>query len=163
MYLLKWINKYRNVLIICALILAYLLTWKPNEFIHSFEGIKYRLNKDEILEVTRVDFDGTITKPILGSKTFKGTIAINDENYGNIELKFDKRNSAYIDYTKDSGPSHSLGAIHFDESYKSFTIILFEKTGENTGGWSREDGLTITAPAKNREEAIKLSSQHLSR
>ncbi|SKC68737.1 hypothetical protein [Maledivibacter halophilus] len=158
---LKYINKYRNIIIIYFLILAYFLTWVPKEFNHSFDGVKYRLNSDKIIKETRVVFEGVLIKPIFGGNSFSGTITIDGVKYNVFELKFDEFNSASINGLKDSGASFSLGYIYFDKAYESFTITLYEKKGLNSYGWNPENGLMVTAPAQNRAEAVELANYHL--
>lgn len=157
----KHVRKYRIIYIIYALILVYLLTWLPKEYNTSFERVLYRLNSNGIIKETKVTFEGDIIKPIYGRIRYSGAIIIDDEKYNILELKFDEFNRASIDGLKNSGESFSLGKIYFDESYESFTITLFEKSGLNSGGWNSEDGLVITAPAKDRLEAIELANYHL--
>lgn len=158
---MQWLNKYRYILIIYILVVAYLLTWIPKEFIYSFTGVKYRLNSDVLMEEATISFDGTIIKPLLGGRTYRGTITVNDIEYNIVELEFDKFNSAHIVYFEDYGAIRSFGTIFFDKSFESFTIKIFEKKGGNASGWSSEDGLMITAPATNREKAIELANYHV--
>lgn len=51
-----------------------------------------------------------------------------------------------------------FGDIHFSPDYDNLAILIYEKTGETSSGWSSEDGLVISAPAKNRYEALKVTN-----
>lgn len=55
---LKYINKYRNIIIIYFLILAYFLTWVPKEFNHSFDGVKYNVFELKFDEFNSASING---------------------------------------------------------------------------------------------------------
>lgn len=157
--LIKHIKKFGIFYFIFVLFIIYLLSWQPKECYYTFKGVMYRLNDTGVIKETSVSFDGKEIKPIFGRVRYFGSIIIDNEKYNIFEKKFDKYNSAQLDYFTDSGSCGSLGNIYFDKSYDKLTITLNEKTGLNSYGWGTDDGLMISAPATNREEALIITNE----
>lgn len=56
--------------------------------------------------------------------------------------------------------TYSLGTLYAADDFRQITLTLFEH-GEDrlSGHWSGGDGLMLTAPAKDRMEAIHLTNE----
>lgn len=157
--LIKHIKKFGIFYFIFILFIIYLLSWQPKECYYTFEGVLYRLNDNGIIKETSISFDGKEIKPIFGRVRYFGSIIIDDEKYNIFEKKFDKYNSTKLYYFTDSMSFGILGEIYFNNSFERFTMTLYEKTGPNSHGWGTDDGLMISAPATNREEALIITNE----
>lgn len=144
----------------------------------DYPAVRYRLgveNKGEVSQI-HVSINGKIKKDFLLRKRFKGYIdisGIDDLNiepvkiqYSDVELDmriddFNRGSLTYFDYKKHL-QSHSPGTIYFDPTFSNLTIGLYEFTkgsdGTKHGSWSGSDGITVSAPATNREEALAITN-----
>ncbi|MGZ9584464.1 hypothetical protein [Paenibacillus marinisediminis] len=141
---------------------------------HKFEGILYQLgekNKDFLAPI-EVHFDGKLYTDILGKKTYEGIVYINDKDFhipkerAKVELKFQKNNSVwsavlfyhYFDPNDFHGSVY--GELFIDDDFSKITITKpMEYSDGSGGGWGSDDGFMISAPATNREEALKITNE----
>ena len=63
------------------------------------------------------------------------------------------RGEGYLVYADENGMLNSTGFIVGKPGFSEFVIGLYDKDG-NTGSWSGDNGLVLTYPARNREEAV---------
>ena len=169
----KWIGVIVSFIIV-ILIVAITPVSIPRVQIYNqqFDGVLYQLgetNKD-YLEPVQITFEGRLYTNILGGKRFKGFMDINDEDFmipkdqRKLELKFEKQNtiwSAYIHYPYFSSEFVQIyGQIYMDDDFRKATITKYMMNSDVRGGsWGGDDGLMISAPAKNRDEALMITNE----
>lgn len=155
-------------LILLAVVVIAIVFYFPKDVTINAQGIKYRLGNDALEQPIHVTIKGKVHRSLLGDRTFKGIVELEGEelpvpqNQRQLELKFYKEFGAVIIYAyNDRGAPrfHSVGTIYFDKHFNNATIALLEPK-ENTGSsWSAADGLMITVPATNRQEAVSKSNE----
>lgn len=159
-----------RVVIIAALVaIAWMLyyIYPKDVYIHT-EGVKYRLGDLDTGTLTNVEVKGKLIHSITGKRTFKGTIWIEGEpmpvpeHSRKLTLKFSSDNSSTLAYVySDNGQVaiHHVGSIYINGDFSEFTLTLTEKDEDGSYSWNGGDGLMLSAPASNREEALKLSNE----
>ncbi|MFC4808622.1 hypothetical protein [Paenibacillus sp. GCM10023250] len=144
----------------------------PREVDVSLEGVKYRLgteNAQEIEPVT-VQIEGTLRRTLNGQRLFRGMLELNGEplpvpkeQLTNRTFNARKGEGFLLVYQwfeeGTIGKSFSLGTLYADDHFRQITLTLFEQQADGkSANWSGEDGLMITAPAKDRTEALRVAN-----
>lgn len=58
------------------------------------------------------------------------------------------------------GKGFPLGTLYANRDFSQITLTLFEQGEDGNGySWNGGDGLMLTAPAKNRTEALRLANK----
>lgn len=143
----------------------------PREVDVRLEGVKYRLGKENASEVEPavIYIKGTVRRTLRGDRLFQGTVEIEGEpipvpkdelkNYKFIAPKGKGFTISYF-WTEDwkSWNSFMLGTLYANDDFSQITLAISEK---REGGWSWNggDGLMLTAPAKDRTEALQLANK----
>ncbi|WP_055666211.1 hypothetical protein [Desnuesiella massiliensis] len=148
------------VYIIIALLLLCTLYLYPRKFNNSYNAIIYRLGDKSHSENIQINIEGWISNRFFRSPSFKGTIFIGEKKLSDINMKFDKNNKADIFYFDEaSGEYRSYGFIVAKNIRKQFTVGISEAKNPDDSAkhWSSKDGLMLSAPANNRDEALEIS------
>lgn len=166
------------------------MTYSRN-FDKTFHGIKYRLgneNHEELEDIT-ISLEGELKRNIIGHSQFIGEIWLGDililsedsnleavtlileEEYGTLLPSFyyfwlgyhfnTESSSHYCVEPTEPIKSKSYGEIYFDKKFNSLTITIYEPFESDRQSWSSGDRLMISAPAKNRHEALQISNKLL--
>lgn len=145
----------------------------PREVDVSLEGVKYRLGTENALEVESVTIQigGTFRRTLNGQRLFRGTLEIEGEplpvpkeQLTNRTFNARKGEGFLIVYQwfegGSIGKSFSLGTLYADDNFRQITLTLFEQQEDSkSSNWSGEDGLMLSAPAKDRTEALRLANK----
>lgn len=154
-------------LILLAVVVIAIVFYFPKDVTINAQGVKYRLGNDALEQPIHVTIKGKVHRSLLGDRTFKGIVELEGEempvpqNQRQLERKLNKESADLIYAYNDRGAPrfHSVGTIYFDKHFNNATIALLEQK-ENTGSsWSAADGLMITVPATNRQEAVNKSNE----
>lgn len=158
-----------SVVVFTAIFIWYKNTIKISQ---SIVGINYQLGEGnhELVRPIKVQINGYLNRNLNGTKTFKGTISFLDQSVpssfegNNLNITFSKRGDGLLIYKniKDGVPVFfSYGIIFINKQFSEFTIMKY--TSENNDPtkktWSADNGLMISGPAQNREQAIDLSNK----
>lgn len=131
----------------------------------KLRGVQSRVGESsEVKEVT-VTVKGTYNKYFVKNDTFKGTISIS--TYGDIwdnskgELVFSDNTSimTYINMDGDKVVSGTFGSILCATDFSEVLILVNEQYSLGGSGWTNENGVFISAPAKDREQAIEIADK----
>ena len=143
------------------LIVLFIVYFLPRKLNKVYNGVRYRLGNSEEVEDVELSIDGYLSKGLFKGDKFEGTITIGDEKLSKLDMRFDKRGTTVLFYYDDSsGDYAAYGTIFTNDLKKEFTITILEKDNqEGQKLWSGKDGLMISAPANNREEALALSNK----
>lgn len=166
-------NNYRKMIgfvVITLVILIIIWYFYPKQIHKTYEGVSFQLGSENN-ELTQVDIEieGVLKRSLTGNLKFKGTIDIEDEY---IPIPIDKRelninfnnNMGTINYhiLHQGAPlSFSYGLIFINNNFEQFTIAKWsiDANDSSRGSWRMDNGLLITAPAKNRDEALEISNE----
>lgn len=133
------------------LIITVILSSQPKRIDVTLDGIKYKLEEYTYQEPITVRIDGRYHRL---DKEFKGKIYLNDYVLYGLLLKFDENNVAMLSHY--SPYSEIYGSkIYINNAFDQITILFDESV---IGDWKIEDNLLITAPARNRDEAMVIFS-----
>lgn len=143
--------------VICFLVIALgsflYKSYISKEIHHKFSGIKYHEEKTEVTEPVNIEINGKYTRSLLGkTDEFAGIIKIADKVFIFIDypIKFNKDRMAAFD-TKQG----HYGMIFIDEMFNRATIDIHRPKGN---GVYSSSGWYISAPCKNRKEAVEISN-----
>jgi hypothetical protein len=117
--------------------------------------------------------DGKLRNHLFGDKKFEGTVKFEGETVPRIskdrgDLEFWYENGVgtinSFGLTDENGvlmpDIYHYGIVYINNDFTQFTIKVFDReTEDDQGSWSIENGLMITAPADDREEAQELSDK----
>lgn len=163
------------IIVFLGLILYISFIIYPRDIQFDTNGIKYRLGNENIgtEKSIHITIQGKLTSSIFGNKTFKGTINLEGEeipvpqNERDLVLNFhNELNSEIIfSYIEDGQPfMYSYGSIFINKNFSKESISVYDKNHDNTKGtWVADNGLMIAAPASNREQALKISNELMSK
>jgi hypothetical protein len=147
----------------------------PREVDVRLEGVKYRLGTENASEIesATIHIEGTVRRTLKGHRLFRGTVELGDEpmpvpkeqmtNRTYIARKGEGFLLVYQWFEDGIGKSFSLGELYADDDFRHITLTLFEQREDSQSAyWSGGDGLMLTAPAKDRTEAIHLANKLMS-
>jgi len=159
-------------LIIIAICIIAITQIIPKSYSVTLEGVKYQLGADHkaFTSPVTIRIDGELKKSLTNVKTFNGIIDVEGENIPvpsdqrKLEIKFQENGAGPIVYSyNDNGSpvTYSYGTLYVNTDFSEVTIATSAKDAADAskGSWTAEDGYMITAPAGDREEALKLSNE----
>lgn len=152
------------ILILLVIIAICFLPW-THRINKTLSGFEKQLGNGEYNKKVTITVRGSYKQYILKNDKFEGSISSNI--YGEIwnkshgEIIF-RDNIGYINYVgvDDNGfpRIEDFGMLICNSNVDEILVLAYQKIG-NTNGWSGEDGLYISAPAKNKEEVIKVAKK----
>jgi regulator of replication initiation timing len=167
------------IITVLLVALAIFISWNfyPKHYKETLNGVYYQLGKKDVSENIKIHIEGKLRNHLFGDKKFDGTVKFEGEmvpriskNRGDLELWYEKGfgviNSFYR--TDENGvlkpDIYHYGIVYINDDFTQFTIKVNSRdTDDDQGSWSEENGLMITAPADNREEAIEISDELIGR
>lgn len=135
------------VFVIIVTLLYFSLKERTKEYNNELSSIKYQLGNDLYEDKIKIKVKGVFKTSLFGRCQFTGNIFIEDFELNCSE--FDENNMAILTYSKD-GYTKTFGQIFIEKDLDKLTILY--------NGWNNKDGLMISSPAKDREEALKISN-----
>lgn len=156
---MKIINKRIIYAAIMSILVFYAYYRLPQKFESNLKGLEYRLGDEGYSKEVSISFEGWYTRKIFSSDTFQGSMTIGDIKLTQLRLSIKKSGETIIGISERTSDYESFGIIYSTDKFKEFTIAVLEK-GEHGGGtWSSKDGLMISAPTDNRENALTISKK----
>lgn len=138
----------------------------PKSIDREIAGVEYVLGKDggQTVRPVPIAMRGTLKRSLFGRSQFKGVFDLQGESMPlpdgerTLLMSADRRNgSPMVYYYFDEyhvAHTYSHGIIFADPNFRDFTIML-----THPDGWSAVNGKMISAPATNREEALRISNE----
>lgn len=165
-------RKIAVLLTIVAIIVSIFSIWYfiPKRYSETVNGVYYQLGTEGIIERIKVHLDGKMQNHINGKRTFKGVIDFEGSKVPQIpkdrtelELHYDGHNFTTIfsafriidDKGRIEPYIFTYGWVYTDDKFSEFTIKVMNDDDQ----WSPSNGHMITAPAKDRQEAMKRSQE----
>ncbi len=155
-------KKFIYYTIFIILFVSSVIYFYPKKLRLDYNGIIYRLGDSNYSEKIKVSINGYLSKGLIRGDKFQGILIIGDKQLSKINIRFDsadKDDLLYFD--ENTGDFTSYGQIYSSDIKKGLTISVFEQCGQKEGvrRWSSKDGLIISAPANNRNEALDISNK----
>ena len=141
-------NVYKIGIIIaltCAIAIYYTF---PKIINLTFNGIRYKVDNQQQQEQVTININGSYRKRILKKDLFEGSIKIDNQSFDGLEISVGANSSWISSFDKDSQSVKYYGEIFTDNTLRKFTISAVGK-----------DGFMISAPAKDRVDAVKISNE----
>lgn len=173
-YLLGGGNKMKVkallVVLIIGLVLFTIWYFTPKNYTQTLNGVYYQLGNGEEAHDIEIILDGKLHHRFNGKITFKGTVEIRGTNVPSIPedkteivLDYHGENRApifsafrVVDYKGRVEPDiYYYGLLYTNDKFSEFTIAVFNDGDSET--WSPSNGFMITAPARDKQVAIKIS------
>lgn len=137
------------------------------------EGLKYRLgtiNASEV-EPATIRIEGTVRRTLSGKREFRGIVEIEGEStpvkkesMKNLSFSAREGEPFYLTYPWFEGGSmhiFQLGDLYANDDFTQATLVLYDQREDGSRYWGGDDGLMLTAPAKDRTEAVQLANKLL--
>lgn len=149
------------ILIPFLLGVVYIYYRTPKLVIVEYQGIYYQLGNRELAEERPVSFEGQLTRGLWLEDSFQGTITIGEEVLQKVNIRLPKDGPIVITYLDEAtGEYASYGTLYTKDIKKSFTINIYQyDEATDSDGWSSADGFMLSAPARDRSEALELANQ----
>ncbi len=154
------------VLLIVTVFIAALYAM-PKRISLSLTGVEYQLGhgRTEVHPISLV-IRGRLHGAWTGQRTFVGTISIQGAHMPNpdnkhllvIHFRPDGAGPMIYGYFRSGKPvTRAYGTMFASNNFNSFTIEEFSSHGRITG-WNSRNGFMISAPAKTRVQALRISN-----
>lgn len=154
---------FTGLLVVGALIIIY---FYPKQIHTELKGVSYQIGADWEEAVT-ISIEGMLKRKLGGSKTFVGTIDISGEDipvpeqYREVTIKFRNHSGLLLYAYNGRGfpKQYAYGSLFVNRDFSEVSILKYKEHEDRpeSKGWSGADGLMITAPAVDRQEALELS------
>lgn len=149
--------------LICILILlvVYILPLQRKINV-NLDGFECKIGDNKYIKDLSINVIGTYNDYLFKDDNFLGTIKI--DAYGEIwsvsngKLIFSDNVARLITLDKDNR-TNNFGDLLCEKNFSEILIIVSKKIGENGSGWTSENGTYIVAPAKNKDETIRLAEK----
>lgn len=149
--------------LICILILlvVYILPLQRKINV-NLDGFECKIGDNKYIKDLSINVIGTYNDYLFKDDNFLGTIKI--DAYGEIwsvsngKLIFSDNVARLITLDKDNR-TNNFGDLLCEKNFSEILIIVSKKIGENGSGWTSENGTYIIAPAKNKDETIRLAEK----
>lgn len=164
-------KKIIGLIALLVLVVAAAAWWFWPKPVHlDAQGWTYRLGGQDAQQgqAAKVVLDGEVWRDWQGHRTFSGTIEIEGreapapEGQRKVEVRLDEgpadRVMVYGWIDEDGPHTEAYGALYADRGLNKITLRLFKPEGAGKG-WSSASGLTFSAPASGREEALRVANE----
>lgn len=145
------------------LILAVCFLPLPRSVNQTVQAIKWRAgNLEAGSEQIEVKMKGIYLDFLFLDDYYDGDIMIEGEAITQKEGALSRvrmMNEGALFYADDEFLLNGMGYIVGSGGFKEFTITLMEERENGSRGWSGKDGLMVTWPASNREEALEMTKR----
>jgi hypothetical protein len=121
-----------------------------------------------------MNIKGKLQHHITGKKTFKGIVKFEGDGIpqvpqkGELSLYYENGIGMLTSFFRvgENGNleahGYNFGLVYISEDFSEFTVAVYSRNSKDEPRtWSITDGIMITAPAKNREEALEITNKLL--
>ncbi|MET3683499.1 hypothetical protein ABID56_001594 [Alkalibacillus flavidus] len=141
----------------------------------TYSGVEVQLGPNDTTHAKQVDIhiDGEFKHDMFSKESFTGSITIDGEkhpsdasNTDELTVTFEKEgftdgNIEYINREQDR--ITTVGYLNMSDDLSELTIQIMQdrssKDGPRVTSWTSDDGIIISAPANNGDEAISIANR----
>lgn len=143
---------------VALLIILCIYSYYPRRIHNEYNGLMYRIGDRNYTENIKIMINGYFSKGFLKGDRFQGTITIGEKLLSKIDMRFDDINRGHL-FSYEEGDYADYGTMFISKRMEKLTIGVYKDHNDKGGKtWSTREGLMISAPALNREEAVQLSN-----
>ena len=161
-------NKRWMVVAAAAVVLSgwYVYRTYPRHVAITIQGIQYQLGaaSQRIRPVT-LTVRGSRDRSLFGPEKFFGTVNISgasmpDRGNGQyLQIVFAPGSGGILSYYESASPHYYYyGALFPNQHFTRFTVTEWQQ-GPHGAGFDEANGLVISAPAKTRAQALRMSNE----
>ncbi|WP_425804431.1 hypothetical protein ACHOLT_20220 [Desulfitobacterium sp. Sab5] len=154
-------DKKRLIIFVVALIITIgifrAFTFRNIDY--KYSGVRYQVGNSGYEEPVNIEIKGKYTIGFFSSfDKFDGKIIIEDKVFDYSDFIQEVDNYKKIPLTLKSGDKSIYGDLFYNNVFKQVTISIRDQEGSSQYSWSNKDGILISAPCKNREQAVEISN-----
>ena len=136
----------------------------PRHVALSLKGLEYKLGTAGFAtQPVTLQMNGKLRTGLRGQQTFTGIVnvigsTIPDRGDGKtltINFHSDLTGGELTYFNWKTHMFYSYGSVFTNPRFDEFTIMVFQPNGS---GWNSQNGLMISAPARNRSQALEISN-----
>ena len=158
----RWLVVAVGALVLLGL---YIFRTYPRHVAITLHGVQYQVGSHTRLKTVTLRLNGTRDRSLFGPETFDGTVDISGASIP------DRLNGRFLHVVFASGMPGLLtgsvwshpqlyyyGELFPNKSFTEFTVTEWQQEGHGSG-WNGSNGLVISAPAKTRTQALRISNE----
>jgi len=148
-----WLSVIGLMVLVSGTAVFFLTYDFPRNIDVTHPAVQYRVNDPSSAQITTVEIQGKIHRPLFREKVFKGQIRMDGYEYTKTGGLFDvflHENRGFLFYNAGT-QIHTLGIIWIDGDFDRIHVYVFEG--------DRSYDLRISAPARTYEEAMQISER----
>lgn len=147
-------------LIMLILILWLFRTYTVRTIDYKYTGVKYQTGNISYEEPVNIEIKGKyIINLFSRMDEFHGEIIVEDKNFDYSNFTQDVYNYKKIPLIFKTGSKAIYGDVFYSSVFEQITIPIREQEGSKKYSWSSTDGWLISAPCKDRKQAVELSNK----
>lgn len=150
---------------VIVLLGGYIFRTYPRNVAITLHGVQYQVGSHRGVKSVTLRLHGTRNRPLFGPETFDGTVNISgasipDRLNGRVlHVVFVSEWGGLLTASVWSRPQfYDYGALFPNQSFTEFAVTEWQNRG-NESGWRGSNGLVISAPAKTRQQALRISNE----
>ncbi|MGM8215530.1 hypothetical protein ACLIA0_08125 [Bacillaceae bacterium W0354] len=156
---------YSVSVLVCLVVIFMIVYTSPKNIKENLEGIQYASGSESEVESVTIQIDGKLRRSLTGEMTYTGTIEISNEklpvpkDQSEVVIEFDSTHQGLFTYTyvQSNVPKfHHIGTIFTNRNFNRIVIV---RENFSIIDGSISDTTIISAPAKNKEEAIQVTNE----
>lgn len=126
---------------------------------YKYRGIKYQTGNLKYEKPINIEIKGKYVKGIFSPfDKFYGEIIVEDMVFHYSNFTQQVYNYKKVPLILESGNKGLYGDVFYSNVFKQITIPIREQEGSNKYSWNNRDGWLISAPCKDRKQAVELSN-----
>ncbi len=143
----------KKMLLIVVLVALYAY-YNPIRIDREIPLVEVSYGKQGVISETQIHFSGSKYKRAFRDSYFVGTVSIGDTKIESARFNLNSLDvlGGRID---NSECANSFASIYVNSSFNEVTLLVFEN-----GGWSTYEGIVLTGPVENHNEAVDLINKH---
>lgn len=158
---MKWFKRLGLIfaVILITFLVLYNVPWRY-KIDTTIKGVQSRIGDENYVEDVSIIVKGVYKQFLFKEDIFDGNISVDKYDFtaygSNTPFYFNNSFSVLI-YTRalnGSPINKALGSIISQPDFKQLLITVYEPIESDSKGWSADNGLFISAPAENRDQAI---------
>lgn len=154
---MEWLKKrgwiFVSVLIVGLVI--YIIPWR-HTIDTTIQGIQCRIGDEDYSENVSIKVKGVYTQYLIKNDTFEGMISIDSYDFTlDVPIAPTQFYDGHANLIYDN--MRSLGMFICTPNFDKLLITVDEPIEATSKSWSGNNGLIISAPAKNRAQALEIA------
>lgn len=151
-----------KIAVMLAISIVFLILWFlpwELEIDTTLYGAQYRIGEQNYSEDVAIIVKGVYKQYLFKKDPFIGTISIDKYDFTQNELitpiYFTDSSLTYTEIQEGKTYLYTLGILTCTPDFNNILILISEPIKADSKSWSGENGLFISIPARNREEALE--------